>query len=255
MVIRTDERRDGEIGVITLADPPANVLSCAMMNEILEALAKFQKDPRKKLIVFNGEGKHFSFGASVEEHRPGKVADMLPQFHRFMLTLLQSSVPTLAEVHGLCLGGGFELALGCTFLILDQKARIGVPEIQLGVFPPAAALLLNHRLGDHQAAEMILSGEQFNGEYSIGSRLANRVVSGKPLSEVTLEFFEQNFSLKSASSLRIAHQAARSSLLKNFKEQIGVLEELYLGPLMATHDAVEGINSFLEKRRPQWSHN
>ncbi len=250
--ISISESYDGQVAEITLQPAPANIISSAMMGEIFHFLAAQQDLPQRKLVVIAGEGKHFSFGASVEEHTPEQVGGMLPKFHRFIGAVLASRVPTLAKVTGCCLGGGFELALACTFIFADQKAKFAVPEIKLGVFPPPASVLLPWRGGDAFASEMILGGEMLSA-----SRLKDRGVVNSVSDEGALDadlaaFIEQTILPKSAAALRYACAAARMSTAAHYEQFIGRLETLYLDGVMGTKDAVEGIAAFLEKRDITW---
>ncbi len=253
--IKIIEKDDGELGEILLATPPANVLTCQMMGEISEAIDLLHRDSRKKLIVISSEGKHFSFGASVEEHQPGQVGEMLPRFHQFIEKVLATEIPTLCKVRGLCLGGAFELALATTFLMVDEKAKFAVPEIKLGVFPPVAALLLPARVGEAHACELTLTGEQMGQEHPAFLKLINKVSPTGSLDADVDQFFTQCLKSKSASSLRMAHRASRRATLENYQTKIGGLERLYLEDLMSTRDAVEGIGAFIEKRDPKWSNS
>ena len=141
------ERFDGQVLEVALNAPPANILSAAMMTELRGLLAAERAPSRRKAIVLRGAGAHFCYGASVAEHTADEVGQMLPVFHALIGELLEHPVPTIAQVSGRCLGGGFELALACTFLCADDSARFAVPEIQLGVFPPVAAVLLPQMAG------------------------------------------------------------------------------------------------------------
>jgi cyclohexa-1,5-dienecarbonyl-CoA hydratase len=251
-LITVTETYDGQVTEVALGPPPANILAADMMQEISALLKEEAKKPGKKLIVFSGEGKHFSFGASVEEHKPGRVDEMLPAFHRFIGDVLNSPVPTMAKVSGVCLGGAFEFVLACTFVFADGSARFGVPEIQLGVFPPVAAVLLPCLTTAQFAAQAILTGDSFSAEDLYCRSLITHVAKEEGLDEAISIFFGKQLQPKSASSLRIAHQAARTVTAQQYKKFIGDLEKLYLKDLMATEDAVEGIASFLEKRKPEW---
>ncbi|MFA6233882.1 MAG: enoyl-CoA hydratase/isomerase family protein [Bacteroidota bacterium] len=251
--ILINETHDGAVAEVTLQPPPANIVSSAMMDEISHFLAAQQELTARKLIVFTGAGKHFSFGAAVEEHTPEQVGGMLPKFHRFIGALLASRVPTLAKVTGCCLGGGFELALACTFILADHKAKFAVPEIKLGVFPPPASVLLPWRAGDAFASEMILGGEILPV-----SRLKDRGVVNGVSDEGALDadlavFIAQNILPKSAAALRYACTASRMSTVAQYEQFISRLEALYLDGVMATKDAVEGITAFLEKRDIKWT--
>ncbi len=250
--IKVEERYNRQVTEITLGPAPANILSAKMMSEISVQLKEDEKNPHKKLIIFKGEGKHFCFGASVEEHKHDQVGDMLPQFHKFIGEVIDCQVPTLAMVSGLCLGGGFELALACTFIFADEAARFAVPEIQLAVFPPVASILLPFRCGDVLSSQIILTGDQFSAIDLQKHSLVNDVAEKGKLEEVVSSFFDKQIQPKSAISLRIAYKACRMTLSEQYRDYIGKLEELYLKELMSTKDANEGIQSFLEKRKPKW---
>lgn len=253
--IIVEERFSGQVTEIRLASPPANILSSAMMGEIREQLQKDRKTAgtvSKKLIIFTGEGAHFSFGASVEEHTADKVGAMLPAFHQMIGEIIDCPVPTLARVSGLCLGGGFELALACTFGFAEDGAKFAVPEIQLGVFPPVAAALLPALAGGTFASRMILTGEKLPARELLSASLLTQVTEQGKLDATITAFIEQQILPKSASSLKIAHQASRMVVSDIYRTAISRLEKLYLGELMSTKDAIEGINSFMEKRAPKW---
>lgn len=250
--ISVREHYDGQVVEVVLGPPPGNIVSMALVEELAAELRGLGEKARK-LLVLSGEGKHFSFGASVEEHRAGQVAVMLPQFHGVVRTLLGCDVPTLAKVRGMCLGGGFELALACGMIISDKGAKLGLPEIKLGVFPPAAAVLLGCKVGDAFANEMILSGAAYPPETMWRHGLVNRIAAEKPLDTVVNEFIEEHILPKSASSLRLAFQAARAHLRQHYDDHIAAAETLYLKELMSTADAVEGIEAFLAKREPKWT--
>ena len=250
--IKIEEKWGGEVTEIVLGPAPANIVSAQMMQEITAQLDKDEKNSAKKLIIISGEGKHFSFGASVEEHKPELVNGMLPSFHKMIGRIINCNIPTLAKVSGLCLGGGFEVALACTFVFTDETAKFGVPEIQLAVFPPVAAVLLPFKCGDVFSSQIILSGGNFTGKQLLSRGLVNDVVEPGKLTEVVENFFRNDLQPRSASSLRMAKKAAAMVLSRTYGEFIGSLESLYLKDLMSTEDAKEGIMAFLEKRKPAW---
>jgi cyclohexa-1,5-dienecarbonyl-CoA hydratase len=251
-LITTAELFDGQVTEITLGPAPANILSAQMMDELSAEMAKIEGAPHKKLVVFAGTGKHFSFGASVEEHTADKVGAMLPKFHKLIGRLLESPVPALAKVRGLCLGGAFELVLACPLLFCEEGAALGVPEIQLGVFPPAASILLPFKIGFAPAAQMILSGERVPAAELKRLGLVNEVAEAGKLDNAVQAFVEKHVLPKSAAALRLANQAAHSALIKHYREHIEEVERLYLDRLMSTADALEGIQAFLEKRPAKW---
>src|SRR6266542_6125275 len=163
--IRYAIEHSGELARIVLDRPKANILDAEMLGAIRERIAALSADPGAvKLLVFEGAGAHFTFGASVEEHLPGRVEALLRQFHGLYADLEILSIPTAAVVRGQCLGGGFELALWCGYVVCEPSARLAVPEIKLGVFPPIAALALPWRVTGARSTQMILSGESLAGE-------------------------------------------------------------------------------------------
>ncbi len=251
-LIKTSDLFDGQVAEITLGPPPANILSARMMDELFAELEKVVATPRHKLVIFTGTGKHFSFGASVEEHTAEKVSAMLPKFHKLIGALLECPVPALAKVRGLCLGGAFELALACPLLFCEEGAALGVPEIQLAVFPPPASILLPYKTGFAPAARMILSGDKLPATELKRLGLVNEVAAPGKLDDAVQAFIEKNILPKSATALRLANQATQLPLVKHYRANIEELERLYLDRLMSTADAVEGIQAFLEKRTPKW---
>ncbi|MBK6930976.1 MAG: enoyl-CoA hydratase/isomerase family protein [Saprospirales bacterium] len=239
---------------ITLDDGKGNVLDRIMMEELLDALQAFSANSRLKLILFDGAGKHFSFGASVEEHRKEFAAAMLRSFHRLFYTLRDLSIPAAAKISGQCLGGGLELALMCNVMFADKTARFGQPEIILGVFPPPASILLPEKIGLARAEELLLTGRTIDAEEARAIGLVHAVSDDKPAMDAGVDhWIEQNILPKSASSLRFAVRAARAQLYQALSDFLPQLESLYVTQLMETPDANEGINAFLEKRKPLWS--
>ena len=245
-----------QVATIVLDDGKGNVLDHLMMEELQAALDSFKSEKGLKIILFEGAGKHFSFGASVEEHQKEYAAAMLRSFHQLFYSLRDLSVPMLAKISGQCLGGGMELAMMCNFLFADKSARLGQPEMLLGVFPPPASVILSEKIGLARAEELLITGRTITGEEAKNIGLVNEIFEDKTaLDEGVAAWIEKHILPKSASSLRFGVRAARmkfNHLLGNFLPQ---LENLYVKQLMETEDANEGINSFLEKRKPVWSNN
>lgn len=238
---------------LVINKPKGNVLSLDAIGELQDAITGAAKLPSLKLITIEGAGDHFSYGASVEEHAPGAVGEMLHRFHGFLADVLAAPAPTMAVVRGRCLGGGFELALACDFIAASETALFGVPEISLGVFPPAAAALLPSRIGSSRAASAILTGATQGAPMMLSHGLIELMTAAFELEKAVEAWFERHLAPRSAASLRYAARAARAELRNRFQTLIAELEILYLKDLMRTHDAVEGIAAFLDKRPPSWT--
>ncbi|MBL8957980.1 MAG: enoyl-CoA hydratase/isomerase family protein, partial [Myxococcaceae bacterium] len=142
---------DGAALRLTLDSGRGNIVDERLTRALHEALASAATDPALCCVVLEGSGKDFSFGASVEEHRVQKAPAMLKALHEVVAQLLTLPVPVLAAVRGKCLGGGLELVLACSRVWAHPSARLGCPELKLGVIAPAASALLPHRVGDRAA--------------------------------------------------------------------------------------------------------
>lgn len=243
----------GQVARITLDDGKGNVLDHVMMEQLQEVLDGFRSDAAVKLITFEGAGKHFSFGASVEEHVRDMAPAMLHSFHGLFRTLAELAIPTAAKISGQCLGGGLELALACDVLFAEAGAKMGQPEIVLGVFPPPASIILPEKVGLARASELLLTGRSISAEEALRIGLVHAVFPDRgALDAGADEWAALHIVPKSASSLRFAVRAMRvkfNHVMGNFLPQ---LEKLYVDQLMATADANEGIAAFLEKRPPKW---
>jgi len=252
--LKLNYTHNNSVAQIIFDDGKGNVLDSLMMAELQALFDSFKQNKDLKLITFEGAGKHFSFGASVEEHKKDAAALMLKSFHQLFYSLRDLAIPTLAKISGQCLGGGMEVAIMCNFLFADKTAKMGQPEIVLGVFPPPASVILPEKIGLARAEELILTGKSISAEEAKDMGLVNMVFEDKPALETGVNaFIEQHILPKSASSLRFGVHASRAkfnNILTNFLQQ---LEQMYVKELMNTNDANEGINSFLEKRQAEWT--
>ncbi len=251
--IKINYTHNDSVARIILDDGKGNVLDSIMMGELNELLNSFKNNSDLKLITFEGAGKHFSFGASVEEHTKENAPAMLKEFHQIFFNIINLSIPTLAKISGQCLGGGLELALICNFMFADRSAKLGQPEIVLGVFPPPASVILPLKIGNARAEELLLTGKVISAERGKEIGLLNDVFEDKTnMEEEVDKWISENIIGKSASSLRYAVRASRSTFGHLMQKFLPMVEDLYLRGLMETEDANEGINSFLEKRKPEW---
>jgi len=203
-------------------------------------------------VLIDAEAPHFSFGASVEEHMPNQCAAMLAGLHRLILRMIESPVPLLVAVRGQCLGGGLELALATHLMFVAPDAKLGQPEMKLGVLAPAASCMLPELLGPQRALDLLVSGRSIAGAQAAAIGLAHEAAADPE--RAALAYFEEHLRPKSASSLRLAVKAARLDYVARVREKLRAVERLYIDELMATHDAVAGLEAFIAKRAPQWLH-
>ena len=254
--IKLNFSHEGAVANLVLDDGKGNVLDAVMMAEMLDIFESLKSNPNVKLITFQGEGKHYSFGASVPEHTKDKAADMISTFHKLFTTMMDLSIPTLSMVSGQCLGGGMELALFSNFIFADETANFAQPEIVLAVFPPPASIMLPLKLGQGRADDIVLTGRNIKPDEAMQIGLVNEVFEDKNQMQNGVDRWIEKFILpKSASSLRYGVKAARSRYNQVLRKHLQLLEDLYVNDLMQTDDANEGINSFLEKRQPAWSNH
>ncbi len=251
--LKLEYTHEGAVANIILDDGKGNVLDNTMMLEMMDLFAQFKENKDIKLITFQGEGKHFSFGASVPEHTKEFAEMMIKTFHRLFIEIIDLSIPTMAKISGQCLGGGMELALVCNFMFADKTAVLAQPEIILGVFPPPASVMLPLKIGNARAEEILLTGRNVKAEEGERIGLLNKVYEDKDaLNAGVDEWIEKNIVPKSASSLKFGVRASRSTFNYIMSNKLPYLEQLYVGQLMETKDANEGIQSFLDKRPPVW---
>ena len=236
-----------------LFHPKGNIITAEIVDALADALASVGENPHLKLITIEGAGADFSFGASFPEHVPGDIDRVLPRMHELLQALIDAPAPTAAIVRGRCLGGGFELALACDFIFASETAVFGLPEISLGVFAPAASVLLAARTGGACATRALLTGATYPASYWRDKGLIELVAADAVLGDEVEQWFAAHLTGRSAAALRYAALAARVDVAARLRDQLPVVERLYLQGLMKTHDAPEGIAAFLEKRTPRWT--
>ncbi len=252
--LEVSREREGRLLRLRLSRPKANVVDAEMIAALDAALAEVTRPapgaPALRGVLLDHAGPHFSFGASVEEHLPGRFQLMLHGFHALLLRMLDLPVPILAVVRGQCLGGGLELVSAAHLVFAAPDAKLGQPEIQLGVFAPAASCLLPERIGPAAADDLLLSGRSIDAAEAQRIGLV-RVVADDP-EAAALAWFDAHLARHSASSLGLAVRAARLGLLERVQAKLAALERTYAEDLMTTRDAVEGLTAFLEKRPARW---
>ncbi len=240
---------------LTLNQPKGNVLTMAMLGDLSEALIAHKELQHQRLVLLRGAGSHFSFGASVEEHRKEQAPAMLAALHDFVRRLAAFPVPVAALVQGSCLGGAFEVVLCCHFVFATASARFGCPEIKLGVIPPILAALGSSRLGGPTAERLLLTGGTLDAQNAFRIGFLTKVFEAEDNPEEMLfEWYRKTLKTLSALSLREGIKALRetSRFLSTLDRGIAAVERQYVGNILSSHDGNEGIEAFLGKRPPVW---
>ncbi len=249
--LQISELDEGRLQVWHLHAPPGNVLDRALVSELRRALhSAARSSARPHALLLTTRGDHFGYGASIDDHRAAKIGPFLVEFHAFVREFLASGLPLAVAVRGKCLGGSLELALLAQRLFAAPDSECATPEIELGVFAPLASLLLPVRIGQARADEMLLTARRVGAADALAWGLVDALADDPEAA--ALEWVRANWLRKSASALRFATQAARFELADRVEALLPRIERLYRGDLMATPDAIEGVEAFLAKRPPQF---
>ena len=244
----------GGLATLTLNKPAFNVLDIEMMVEINAALDRVLVDHTVRTLLITGAGeKAFSAGVDVADHTADKVDRMIEVFHGIFRRLELVPVPVIAALNGVALGGGCELALGCDMIVAASHAKLGQPEIRLGVFPPIAAMLLPRMIPPAKAYELLLGGANIDAMEAHRLGLVNKVIAKEEFTDGSAAYANQFLAL-SRPALMYTKKAIRAAAGKPFSEALAAVESIYLHELMPTADASEGLNSFMQKRPAVWQH-
>lgn len=248
-------RHDGAVVTISLNNPPRNVLTIPLIAELEKVIDELVLNHSVKAVVITGTGPVFIAGADIKEigsitsaeqgealAREGQVLfDKIEQMHKVVI----------AAINGFCLGGGMELAMACHIRIAGDRARMGQPEINLGIIPGFGGTQRLPRLvGQAKAIELILTGDMINAEEAKRIGLINKVV---PVGDLIKQAsgLAKKISLKGLKAIEAALKAIQEGI--NEPLSIGLRREAQLfGGICETNDMKEGISAFLEKRQPRF---
>ncbi len=243
-------KADG-VARITFDRPKHNVLDIEMMNEVIAELNGLVADDELKCLVLNGAGASFCAGVEVTDHKPEVAAKMIETFNHIFELIDQLHVPSIASVHGACLGGGMEAAIACDIIVAAKNALFGQPEIKLGFLPPYAAVRLPHLVGPSKAVEICTTGKRYSAEEARQMGMVSYAVEDDQLAEATDKLVKE-IQYNSPLIIRLNKQAVKKHLGMPLPKAIESVSDLFLNTLMKTEDVLEGIKSFEEKRKPVW---
>ncbi len=247
--------REGRVAILTINRPKKlNALNNEVRDLSLQYLEEIEKDDGIGAVVITGSGdKAFIAGADISEFEGRSPFDQREamRFPRVFDVMASFPKPVIAMINGFCLGGGCELSMSCDIRIASDKARIGQPEINLGLIPGGGGTQRLPRLvGMGQAMKIILSGEMIGAEEAHRIGLVDEIVPHDELRAKTLELAAK-IAAKSPVTVRVAKEAMRASERMSIEE--GILYERDLFCLcFSTEDKKEGVAAFLEKRAAEW---
>ena len=239
------------VASLTFNRPKHNVLDIEMMNELNGQLETLANDGSLKCVVMAADGPSWCAGVEVADHRPEMVDEMIATFNRIFELVHRMPVPTIAAVHGACLGGGMEVAIACDIIVASPKAVFGQPEIKLGFFPPYAAIRLPQLVGPARAVEICTTGRRYKAEAAQRMGLVAHL-SGEDNFQETVDGIVGEIKVCSPLIIRLNKRAVNAHLGLDFKQALSSVSDMFLNTLMKTEDTLEGIKSFEEKRRPVW---
>ena len=240
------ERPSEGVGLIRLNRPKVfNALSNALVDELASAIEAFDADGTTRAVVLAGDERAFAAGADIGEF--ATTGPHLDEWDR----IWNVGVPLIAAVRGLALGGGLELAMSCDMLVVAEDARLGQPEINLGVMPGAGGTQrLTRAVGKTIATEMVLLGRELSGREAEAHGLANRCVPAERVLPVALQL-ARALARQAPHAVRVAKRAIAKAFEQSLHASL-IDERRAFMNLLTSEDAREGVRAFLDKRKPTW---
>ncbi|MED4903806.1 enoyl-CoA hydratase [Parageobacillus thermoglucosidasius] len=240
---------------VAFSRPPANALSSAVLKELSSLLDELEADENVRVVLLHGEGRFFSAGADIKEFTSIKSSEEAVKLAKAGQQVLERierfTKPVIAAVHGAALGGGLELAMSCHVRIVSENAKLGLPELQLGIIPGfAGTQRLPRYVGFSKAAEMMWTSEPITGTEAVQWGLASKAVPEEQLLEEAKKLAKK-IAQKSPISIRATLQLLNAFKEKSFQEAVREEAELF-GSVFTTEDAKEGVQAFIEKRPPSF---
>jgi len=251
-MILTETR--GRVGLITLNRPQAmNALNNQLLNEMMDALDAFDKDENIGAMVITGNEKAFAAGADIKEMTDKSSQEMEDEKRVSVFAGIMSiEKPVIAAVSGWALGGGCEIALSCDMIVASDSSKFGLPEVTIGVIPGAGGTQrLTHAVGKAIAMEMVLNNRTLSAQEAFGFGMVNRVLPVSDYLDEALKLADEI-----ASRAPMAVRAAKKMVNASYELPLtdGLAEERQtFYKLFDTEDQKEGMQAFVEKRKPNWT--
>jgi len=250
-LILTETR--GRVGLITLNRPQAlNALNSQLMREVMDALESFDKNDTIGAMVITGTEKAFAAGADIKEMADKTIEQMMDRDHVAVFGRIRTiRKPVIAAVSGWALGGGCEVALSCDMIVASESAQFGQPEINIGVIPGAGGTQrLTRSVGKAIAMEMILNDRRLSAQEARQFGLVNRVVPVEGYLEEAIQLAEE-IAARAPLAVRAAKRLINQSFERTLTDGLAAEKQEFYN-LFASEDQKEGMQAFIEKRKPEW---
>jgi enoyl-CoA hydratase len=247
--------KEGAVAIVKMNRPAAmNALNSETLGELRAAFGKLEEDDGVKVAIITGEGKAFVAGADIAEMKDmtGEQAGEFSKMGQTVFKLIaEMEKPVIAAVNGFALGGGCELAMACDIRIASEKAKLGQPEVNLGVIPGfAGTQRLSRLVGTAKAKELILTGDMVDAQTALSIGLVNQVVPPERLMDACLEMANKIAS-KGPTAVKLAKKVIDDGIEAEL-DQGSNLEKGRFAECFESGEAKEGMSAFLEKRKPNW---
>lgn len=243
------------VASVNINRPPANALSSGVLKELSVVLDELENNNDVRVIVLKGEGRFFSAGADIKEFTTipsGKEFSDLARLGQSLFDRMEKfSKPIVGVIHGAALGGGLELAMACHIRLVSEKAKLGLPELQLGLVPGfAGSQRLPKYVGVPKALEMMYTSEPISGVDAAKFGLANQAYAEEELFDKAYEMAEK-IAAKSPITTKFVNELMQYVKTDQFDQ--GVEKEAeYFGAVFESEDGQEGIDAFMNKRSPEF---
>ena len=241
------------VGRITLNRPQAlNALNNQLMNEVMDALEAFDRDESIGAMIIAGSEKAFAAGADIKEMADKSITEMMDRDHVAVFGRIRTiRKPVIAAVSGWALGAGCEVAMACDMIVASETAKFGQPEITIGVIPGAGGTQrLTRAVGKVIAMEMILNNRTLTAQEAYQFGLVNRVVPVERYLDEAIKLAEEIAS-RAPLAIRAAKKMINQSYELTLSEGLAEEKQTFYN-LFASEDQKEGMNAFIEKRKPEW---
>lgn len=250
--------KEPPLALVKLTNPPLNVLHPQMMEELNECFTGLATDPEVIAAIITGDGdRAFCAGFDIKEFprmmEPGGAEPLADRLHAGLGKIMNLGKPTIAAVNGLALGGGLEVAMACDMRVVAANARLGQPEIKLGLFPGAGGTQRLPRLvGKGRALELMYVGDPIDAEEAYRIGLANRIApEGEALHEA--RELAGKMTGQAGVALRYIQQAVNRGINTSLEEGLRIEADLF-AKIFQTEDIREGVDAFINKRTPNFKH-